>query len=57
MTPGAPLLTWFNLNPSMDNYTHCNVWDEFTYTFLNFNGAAVEVYEWISIFIPYIPGM
>ena len=36
------------------------VWDEITYSFLNFNGypflnfngATVEVYEWISNFIP-----
>ena len=29
------------------------VWDEITYPFLNFNGCTVEVYEWISNFIPY----
>ena len=29
------------------------VWDETTYPFLNFNGCTVEVYEWISIFIPH----
>ena len=28
------------------------MWDEITYPFLNFNGATVEVYEWISNFIP-----
>ena len=27
-----------------------NVWDEITYPFLNFNGFAVEVWEWISNF-------
>ena len=38
------LLTWFNLNPAwISNYIHCNVWDEITYPFLNFNGATVEV--------------
>ena len=31
-----------------------NVWDEITYPFLNFNGGTVEVYEWISNFIPHI---
>ena len=30
-----------------------NVWDEITYSFLNFNGATVEVYEWISNIIPH----
>ena len=37
----------------ISNYTHYNVWDEITYLFLNFNGATVEVYEWISNFIPH----
>ena len=27
------------------------MWDEITYPFLNFNGATVEVLEWISNFI------
>ena len=26
------------------------MWDEMIYPFLNFSGAAVEVYEWISNF-------
>ena len=30
------------------------VWDEITYPFLNFNGATVEVWEWISNLIPYV---
>ena len=29
------------------------VWDEITYPILNFNGATVEVQEWISNFIPH----
>ena len=32
------------------------MWDEITYPFLNFNGATVEVYEWISNFTPMLPG-
>ena len=28
------------------------MWEEITYPFLNFIGATVEVYEWISNFIP-----
>ena len=27
--------------------------DEINYSILNFNGATVEVYEWIIIFIPH----
>ena len=30
------------------------VWDEITYPFPNFNGATVEVWVWISNFIPHI---
>ena len=29
------------------------VLDENTYPFPNFNGATVEIWEWISNFIPY----
>ena len=32
------------------------MWDEITCPFPNFNGAAVEVYEWISNIIPYFTG-
>ena len=28
-------------------------WDEITYPFPNFSGCTVEVWEWISKFIPY----
>ena len=27
------------------------MWDEITYPFLNFNGAAAEVWEWINILL------
>ena len=41
---GPLLLTLINFNPSMDKYyIHCQVWDEITYPFLNFNGSTVEV--------------
>ena len=33
------------------------MWDEITYPFLNVNGATVEVWEWISNFIPHLLGM
>ena len=29
-------------------------WDEMTYPFTNLGGATVEVYEWISNFIPHL---
>ena len=29
------------------------MWDKITYVFLNFNGATVEVKEWISNIIPH----
>ena len=29
------------------------VWDEITYPFPNFNCSTVEVWEWISNFIPH----
>ena len=30
------------------------MWDEITYPFPNFNSATVEVWDWISTFIPHI---
>ena len=32
------------------DYIHFTVWDAITYPFLNLNGAAVDVWEWISNF-------
>ena len=37
----------------ISNHMPSKVWDEITYPFPNFNGAAVEVWEWISNFIPH----
>ena len=31
--------------------------DEITYPFPNFNGKAVEIGEWINIFVPHFNGM
>ena len=52
----GPLLpTWFNLIPAwISNYIHFTVGNEITYPFSNFNSATVEVWEWISNFIPHI---
>ena len=38
------------------NNIHHKVWDEITYHLLNFNGAAVLVWEWTSHFIPHFIG-
>ena len=38
----------------ISNRTHYKAWDEITYLFPNFNGTAIEVWEWISNYIPYI---
>ena len=34
------------------NHTPSNVWGEISYPFPNFNGATVEVWDWMSNFIP-----
>ena len=52
-TPRAPF-HWHGLTLILawiSNLMPINVWDEITYPFPNFNGAAVEVWEWISNFI------
>ena len=37
----------------ISNCTQYIMWGEITYPFPNFNGATVEVWEWISNFIPH----
>ena len=50
---GTLLFTWIDFIPAwMNYYIHQNVWDEITYPFPNFNGFTVEVWQWISNFIP-----
>ena len=34
------------------NHMLNKVWDDITYPFANFNGCIVEVWEWISNFMP-----
>ena len=56
--PGLLLLTWETLIPAwISDYIHYKVQDEITCQFPNFNGGAVEVWEWVSDFIPYFSGM
>ena len=37
----------------ISNYIDYKLWDDITYPFPNFTCAAVEVWEWISNFIPH----
>ena len=51
------LLTWFIIIPKWRiNYSHYKVWDRITCPFPNFNGATVDVWKWLSIFIPHVTG-
>ena len=36
------------------NYIYYRMWDEITYPFPNFIGTTVEVWEWISNFMPHL---
>ena len=56
LPPGAPSLTWFNIQKWISNCTYHKVCDEITYPFTNFSSAAIEVWEWISNFIPPFTG-
>ena len=49
---GALLLKWFNFDPS-GNYIRHKGWNEIIQLLANFNGATVEVWEWVSNFIPH----
>ena len=40
----------------ISNYIHYKVWNEINYPSSNFNGATVEVWEWINNFIPHFTG-
>ena len=52
---GAPFPNKFNLG-WLSDYIYNNVCVEITDPFRNFNGAIVEVWEWISNFIPHLTG-
>ena len=47
---GASIPAWIS------NYIHYKVCDEITYPYPNFNGATIEVWEWISNFITHFIG-
>ena len=46
-------LKWINFNPSMDKKSHAQYELKLLISFPNFNDAIVEVWEWISNFIPH----
>ena len=51
------LLNWHGLTlPWISNFIHDYGWDEITYAFTNINGCTLEVWIWISNFIPYFTG-
>ena len=55
--PGAPFINMDQFNTSMGKQSHPLLSDDaLTFPFPNFNGATVEVWEWISNFIPHFPG-
>ena len=41
----------------MSDHVHYKVRDAITYPFPNFNGAAVEVWEWFSNYVPNFTGL
>ena len=56
LPPGGPFY-WYGLTliPTwISNYMPRKVCGEITYLFLSFNGATIEVMEWIINFIPHL---
>ena len=53
MSCGLICLHWLTLIPAcISNQAPSKIWDEITYSFPNFNGSTVEVWEWISYLTP-----
>ena len=50
---GPILSTWINFSPSMYRWSQVKFCDEIPCPFLSFNDAIVDVWEWISDFIPH----
>ena len=45
------------LTPAWISYhIHHKMWNEITYPFPNFNGATIELWEWVNNFIPHFTG-
>ena len=57
MIPAAPFTKMDYIKPNMDKlFIHYKVWDEINYPFPKFNGCTIEVWEWMSNFIPDFTG-
>ena len=41
------------ITTSITMYSRYKIWDEITHLFPTFNGTTIEVWEWISNFVPY----
>ena len=52
--PSVPSRLHNHVSAWTSNHMPRKMWDEITYPFPNFNGCTVEVWEWISHFIPCI---
>ena len=51
-------LTLLTLIPTwVSNYIHYKVYDDITYSFPNFTGAAVNIWEWLINFTHTLHGM
>ena len=58
------LKTWANFDQHgltliqawLSKYMHYNAWDEIIFLFPNFNCCTIEIWEWISNFIPHFTG-
>ena len=53
---GAVYLKNYDWPAWRSNCIHYKMWDDITYSFPNFNSTTVEVWEWISNFIPHFSG-
>ena len=49
-------INWTLIPAWISMFIHYKVWDGITYPCPNFNGATVEVWEWISNFISHLIG-
>ena len=50
---GPLLLACFSFNANMYIHMVSKMWDEITYPVPSFNAATVEIWEWVSYFIPH----
>ena len=59
-TLGSKIIYWYELTfilAWMSNHISSKVWDGITYPSPNFNGCAIEIWEWASNFTPILQWM